>query len=228
MKVFLLTITAIMLSLAPAISQDSLSLKEKEISYNNSINTRAEKIVATLQIANVATAAKVKNIIASEYKNLNSVYTLRDLQIKTAKEQSDNNKETLNKQLTTFRDEATAKTDALHKSFLSQLSQHLTAQQIDQVKDGLTYNVVHVTYNGYNQMIPNLTEEQKKQIMVWLVEAREHSMDAESSEKKHAWFGKYKGRINNYLSAAGYDLRKEGEEWQVRIKEAADKKKTTN
>ena len=44
-------------------------------------------------------------------------------------------------------------------------------------------------------------------------------MDAESSNKKHEWFGKYKGRINNYLSAAGYNMKKEGEEWQKRIKE---------
>jgi hypothetical protein len=39
-------------------------------------------------------------------------------------------------------------------------------------------------------------------------------MDAESSEKKHWWFGKYKGRINNYLSAQGYDLQKERKEWE--------------
>jgi hypothetical protein len=44
-------------------------------------------------------------------------------------------------------------------------------------------------------------------------------MDAESSDKKHAVFGKYKGRINNYLSAEGYDLKKATEEWQQRIKE---------
>jgi hypothetical protein len=43
-------------------------------------------------------------------------------------------------------------------------------------------------------------------------------MDAGSSDEKHKWFGKYKGRINNYLSAAGYDMKKEGEEWQKRIK----------
>ena len=60
--------------------------------------------------------------------------------------------------------------------------------------------------------------------MTWLVEAREHAMDAESSEKKHGWFGKYKGRINNYLSAAGYDLKKEGEEWEKRRKAAAQAK----
>jgi hypothetical protein len=65
-------------------------------------------------------------------------------------------------------------------------------------------------------MLPGLTEQQKAQILVWLTEAREHAMDAESSEKKHAWFGKYKGRINNYLSAAGYDMKKAGEDWQKR------------
>ncbi len=73
-------------------------------------------------------------------------------------------------------------------------------------------------------MIQNLTEVQKKQILVWLTEAREHAMDAESSDKKHAWFGKYKGKINNYLSAAGYDLKKEGVEWEKRRKAQAQTK----
>ena len=43
-------------------------------------------------------------------------------------------------------------------------------------------------------MIPTLKEEEKAQIMAWLVEAREFAMDAENSNKKHAAFGKYKGR----------------------------------
>ena len=122
---------------------------------------------------------------------------------------------------------STAKIDVLHKAYLSSLSAHLNAGQVDQVKDGMTYGVVPITYKGYLEMIPTLKEEQKKQIMTWLVEAREHAMDAETSEKKHGWFGKYKGRINNYLSAAGYDLKKEGEAWQKRIKEKEEKKNTT-
>jgi hypothetical protein len=77
-------------------------------------------------------------------------------------------------------------------------------------------------------MIPTLTNEQKAQIMTWLVEAREYAMDAETSEKKHGWFGKYKGRINNYLSAAGYDLKKEGDAWQKRLKEKEEKNTTKN
>jgi hypothetical protein len=77
-------------------------------------------------------------------------------------------------------------------------------------------------------MLPNLTTEQKKQIMTWLVEAREHAMDAETSEKKHGWFGKYKGRINNFLSAAGYDLKKESGAWHQRIRDREEKKTTAN
>ncbi|HOB33816.1 MAG TPA: DUF3826 domain-containing protein, partial [Verrucomicrobiota bacterium] len=37
------------------------------------------------------------------------------------------------------------------------------------------------------------------------------AMDQGSSNEKHAIFNKYKGRINNYLVRAGYDLKK-GEE----------------
>ena len=79
-------------------------------------------------------------------------------------------------------------------------------------------------------MIPSFKDEETTQILVWLKEARELAIDAESSKKKHEVFGKYKGRINNYLTARGYDLKKEREEWYKRIearkaKEAKSKKK---
>ena len=98
------------------------------------------------------------------------------------------------------------------------LSLYLDAKQIDAVKDGMTYGVVMVTYKATVDMIPTLKEEEKAQIMAWLVEAREFAMDAENSNKKHAAFGKYKGRINNYLSKRGYDLVKERKAWYERIK----------
>jgi hypothetical protein len=106
---------------------------------------------------------------------------------------------------------------------LAALSKELNASQVEKVKDGLTYGVLPITYKGYEDMIPELKPEEKKQIMAWLVEAREHAMDAESSEKKHWWFGKYKGRINNYLSQKGYDLTQARIDWQKRIKAASAK-----
>jgi nucleoid DNA-binding protein len=105
-----------------------------------------------------------------------------------------------------------------HFAFPADLSLYLDAKQIDAVKDGMTYGVVMVTYKATVDMIPTLKEEEKAQIMAWLVEAREFAMDAENSNKKHAAFGKYKGRINNYLSKRGYDLVKERKAWYERIK----------
>jgi len=185
---------------------------DQEKSYTQAINSRADKIVATLGIHDSVKYSRVKNLITNHYRNLNTIYSLRDTQIKVARMQLSNDNDGLKKTILKIQERSDSDVAALHPKFLLELSKELSSKQIDQVKDGLTYNVLNVTFNGYTQMILNLTEEQKKQIMTWLIEAREHAMDAESSEKKHAWFGKYKGRINNYLSAAGYDLKKEGEE----------------
>jgi hypothetical protein len=45
-------------------------------------------------------------------------------------------------------------------------------------------------------------------------------MDGGSSEEKHALFGKYKGRINNYLSAQGFDLKAAENELAARKRQA--------
>ena len=77
-------------------------------------------------------------------------------------------------------------------------------------------------------MIPKLTEEEKEQIMIWLVEAREYAIDGGSSKEKHGWFKKYKGRINNYLSARGYDLKKEEDAWRVRLRAERERQQASS
>jgi len=96
------------------------------------------------------------------------------------------------------------------------------------VKDGMTYNVANITFKGYQDMLPALNDSQRTKIWNWLAEAREIAMDAETSEKKHWWFGKYKGRINNYLSSEGFDMKKESEAWQKRIKSPSPINTTKN
>jgi hypothetical protein len=56
--------------------------------------------------------------------------------------------------------------------------------------------------------------------MANLLEAREHAMDGGSSEEKHAIFGKYKGRINNYLSKQSFDLKTAEKELSARQRPA--------
>jgi len=79
------------------------------------------------------------------------------------------------------------------------LAAHLTPAQVDRVKDGMTYGVVPITFDGYQQMLPELTDEQRHEIHAQLLEAREYAMDAGSSGAKPSVFGKYNGRIHNHL-----------------------------
>ena len=210
-------------------AQDNASAVEKEMAYRKTVYARAAKIVKGLNLSDSTQAKKVTEVVAKQYQDLNDIYVLRDNKKTLIKGDANANKEAVNAKLKAVDEETTAKVDKLHPQYLKRLAKAgLSTAQIDQVKDGMTYNVLNVTYTAYQAMMPNLTDAQKTQILAWLTEAREHSMDAESSEKKHAWFGKYKGRINNYLSQAGIDMKKEEAAWMARIKEEKSAKQQQN
>ncbi|PZP46765.1 MAG: hypothetical protein DI598_11770 [Pseudopedobacter saltans] len=191
--------------------------------YKQTIQKRADKIVAALNLTDSSKFRKVSHIVADQYEDLNDVYIWRDSSYNKIKRENTNNKELITKKKADVDSSVKKKIGKLHTSYLKHLSKQLNPDQVDDVKNGMTYNVANITYKAYQDMIPTLTEEQKKQLWVWLVEARENAMDAESSDKKHAWFGKYKGRINNYLSAQGYDIQKERKGWEDRIKSSKSK-----
>lgn len=197
---------------------------EEEAAYTKTINERAEKIVKTLNVADADKALRIRDIIAGQYRKLSEIHDAGDLRIKAVKENATLSGDKKKEDVSAVEGETESRLAELHTAYLTSLSGELTSEQVDMVKNGMTYNVVTVTYKGYQDMLPDLTGAQKKQIMEWLVEAREHAMDAGSSEKKHWWFGKYKGRINNYLAAAGYDLKKAGADWEARRKSGGEKK----
>ncbi|CAH0138567.1 hypothetical protein SRABI27_03021 [Pedobacter sp. Bi27] len=216
------SILALLLTLSSitAIFAQNNPVNDKE-AYVKMITERSAKIVTNLGITDAKKTEKVMVIIRDQYSNLNDIYAARDIRVKAIKEKNKDNKVERDSALAKDSRVVEASLAKLHKKYISKLSAQLTNEQVDLVKNGMTYNVLPITYKAYQEEILTLTDEQKKQILVWLTEAREHAMDAESSDKKHAWFGKYKGRINNYLSAAGYDLKKEGIEWEKRRKAKA-------
>lgn len=220
MKRVYLLLAMLLSGLTGVFAQNNVIPANEREAYLKVISQRADKIAALLHINDQARQQKVSDIIRDQYSNLNDIYVARDLKIKALKSANEGDKTALETAVKTAAAKVDAKLSKLHKKYLSKLSSELSEAQIDQVKNGMTYSVLPITYKAYQEQILTLTEEQKKQIFTWLTEAREHAMDAESAEKKHAWFGKYKGRINNYLSAAGYDLKKEGQEWEKRRKAA--------
>lgn len=219
MKLSILVLLLSCSSLTITFAQDKAA--EEKLAYIKVITERSDKIVAKIGLTNEKKIEKVRNIIRDQYSNLNDIYANRDLKIKDLKEKNASNKVERDSALAKANRSVEADLAKLHKKYISKLTAQLTNEQVDLVKNGMTYNILPITYKAYQEEILTLTEDQKKQIMVWLIEAREHAIDAESSDKKHAWFGKYKGRINNYLSAQGYDLKKEGIEWEKRRKAGA-------
>lgn len=197
---------------------------KQQSDYVKVINERSAKIVNTLGITDSGKYDVVLNQLMNQYFSLNTIHEQNKAAISEIKQKSQSKEET---------EEALKKQEGKrsslllqqHATFIAHLKESLTEDQLDKVKDGMTYRVFPITYAGYQDMLTNLTAEQKNQICTWLKEARELAMDEGSSEKKHQVFGKYKGKINNYLSAAGYDMKKESKAWQERIKEREPVKK---
>lgn len=220
MKKKKIKIIAILLSLlfsTNIIFAVDLDSKNRDLQYVKTIVERSKKTVDKLGLKDSAIYQNVTNIIANRYFKLNDIYSKRDSDLAKIKK-SNLIGEAKNIASNAVQNEKESALYRSHFGFYADLSLFLNDEQIEIVKDGITYGVVKVTYESTLDMIPTLKNDERNQILVWLKEAREFALDAESSEKKHEAFGKYKGRINNYLTKRGYDLTKERADWYERMK----------
>ena len=215
MRTFLTIFVTLIILSATNAQTIKLNSDGRDKDYVNTILERSKKVTDALNITGTEKGTQVLNIVANRYFELNDIYEERDSLKKAASSLTGDAK----KQAQAFAEsQKDSKLYRSHFAFDANLSLFLDEAGIETVKDVMTYNVVKVTYDAQCDMIPTLKEEEKVQILAWLKEAREFAIDAESSRKKHEAFGKYKGRINNYLSKRGYDLTKEREEWAKRVK----------
>ena len=198
MKKILLSAMISLLTLTADAQLVSLDYEGRDSAYVENIKGRAQKIVDGLQLTDQKQARAVRNIIANRYFNFNVIHAKYD------KGRQDAPQAELYKH---------------HFELASALSVYLNDEQIDAVKDGMTFGRLKRDYQATQDMIPTLSDFEKQQILIWLKEAREFALDAADSKGKHFWFDKYRGRTNNWLSARGYDLKKERDAWMKRIEE---------
>src|SRR6476620_5111703 len=83
-KIFVLACLSVAVA-TTTFGQSTATNTEQEAAYTKTINQRAEKIVATLDIKDAAKASKVQSIIADQYRNLNNIHADRDSQVKAVK-----------------------------------------------------------------------------------------------------------------------------------------------
>ena len=199
MKKVLLAALVSLLTITARAQLVALDCDGRDSAYVENIKGRAQKIVDGLQLTDRKQARNVCNIIANRY------FLLNDIHAKYDKSQQDALQAELYKH---------------HFELASALALYLNEEQIDAVKDGMTFGRLKRDYQATQEMIPTLSDFEKQQILIWLKEAREYAMDAADSKGKHFWFDKYRGRTNNWLSSRGYDLKKERDNWMKRIEEA--------
>jgi len=189
-KTFIIT-TFALFAVASFAAETNSTPEQIAAKYAAAIEGRTAGIMKVLDLSDLGKTAKVHDIIIAQYRALNAWHNENDTQLKAAK--ADTN--------TVAQIRASLKT--IHDNFLSQLAENLTPEQIEQVKDKLTYGKVQFTFAGYVSQYPNLSDENKAEILRLLKQARELAMDGGSAEEKTAIFTKFKGKINNYLSKQG-------------------------
>ncbi len=177
---------------------------EKEETYNLTITHRTEAIVKTLNLTDETKSNKTQEIIVGQYHKLRARDEAIDGKLKAA-----------HKDITYANraDDLVVESKPLHEQFIAQLSENLTPEQVELVKNGMTYNKVKVTYDAYCAIIPGLTDADKAKILEQLKLAREEAIDGGSAPEKSAIFQKYKDQINDRLNHNGYDVAKAYKDW---------------
>ena len=120
----------------PIAAQVALNTECQDPQYVETIKGRAQKIVDGLGLNDAQKAENVRNIIANRYFLLNDIHSKYD---KTQQDARD------------------AELYKHHFELASALAFYLTEEQIDAVKDGMTYGRLKRDYNAQLEMIPTLT-----------------------------------------------------------------------
>ena len=224
MKHFALTLAAILsvtvfldTSTSAQEATPPLTAADREAFYKDLLEKRVAAIVNELALTNSASSAQVHDLLTNYYRGLKA----RDERLAAA------HQSVAKEPVATDKDSAVRarnQTGMTHDQFITGLSTELTPTQVETVKDLMTYRKVKFTYDGYNAIVPGLTDEQKARILVMLWAAREEAIDGGSATEKSAIFQKYKDKINEYLTAQGYDVAQAYKDWNTKL-ELAKKQK---
>jgi hypothetical protein len=180
---------------------------EMEALYTHLIGTRTEDILKPLALTDAAKSNSLHDILISYYR----VMRARDEVINAKLDAADKEINYANRA-----DQLEAETKPLHDHFIAQLSKQLTPDQIEMVKDKMTYNKVKITADAYSAIVPGLTDTDKAKVLELLKAAREKAMDGGSATEKSAIFQVYKNEINDYLNSHGHDVAKAYKDWEAK------------
>jgi len=191
---------------------------EIEAAYTLAIDKRAAAIISALNLKDPARAERVTGILTNQYRSLRRRDEIIEERLKTPTKESAGAKPDRAALFQTM-------SKPLHEEFLARLAVELSPEQVELVKDKMTYNKLKVTYDAYCAIIPGLSEADRAKIKEELTLARDEAIDGGSADEKSAIFQKYKDRINEYLNAHGHDVAKAYKDWNAKQEQAKAQEK---
>jgi hypothetical protein len=193
----------------PLMSTPPVSQGEQDAVYDTAIEKRTAGILKALTLPDADTSNHVHDIFVRHYRALHARDEAIDEELSDLSKGSDDWRAQRDMMLL-------GTSQAFHQHFIAELSKELTPGQLDTVKDRMTYGKVQFTFNAYCSIVPNLTDEQKTNILNLLIQAREVAMEGGSAGEKSDLFQHYKDQINSYLLNEGIDVPKATQEWSKR------------
>lgn len=215
MKRFFSLLILFVFSVAVSASDSKLNTRNLSADAVTEAQQNAAKVLDKLSLTNDSIRKNIQTVIANRYLELREIhhnYDERNKVIEATSLSKEKKAEELERSYYQYNSD-------LYRSrfdYVAWLHFYLNQEQVEMVKDAMTYNLFHVRYDDFLDLLPNLKEAEKNRVYHWLIEAREFSMDFETARKMRQMFTKYRGRINNYLASRGYDLRKATEEQKAR------------
>lgn len=205
---FIVAAAAMLLQTAAAqTSLPAASKEDLEAVYTIAIENRTADILKFVDLTDAAKSNIVHDIIIAQYRALRARDEAINANLKTdGKEINYTNRAEL----------LLTQSKPLHEQFLAKLAVILTPEQIEKVKNQMTYNKVTVTYDAYCAIVPNLTDADKAKVLELLKLARDEAIDGGNAPEKSAIFQKYKDQINSYLDAHGHDTAKAFKDWEAK------------
>jgi hypothetical protein len=189
--------------------EKTVTAEDKAAAFKQTAEKRTNEVMKQLDIKDEAKAKNVREALMAQYLFVNEWHEKNDAAVKPlGKKNDDASKAEVGK--------LKAPLKAQHEKFVAELSANLSPEQVEKVKNYIVKDKLPVTYAAYSDMLPKLTDEQKAKILEILKQGREEAMDAGSAEEKTAIFGKYKGKVNIYLSSQGVNMKEAEKEWKTR------------
>jgi hypothetical protein len=194
-----------------AFAQAAPTPADEQAAYEASIERRVGETVTEMKLDDPAKAELVKEKFKQQLRDLRAWHAehyarYRELQVEFEK---------LDKEL-----------KGINKAFIKEMESQLTTEQVDLIRERMVGGRYQHNIGGLNAEYPDLPDWLRNRAIEMWQEARDIAMVLPEGKDKTQVFERYKGRVNNYISAKGY----KGKSWhekQARKAAAAATQPTT-